>query len=230
MPRPATIGNPSRKLIDGQHLDQPTFHDIYEAMPPGTRAELMDGVVYIPSPASHEHSTSLAPVIIWLGDYSRKTDGVKITVNGTAILGKKSEVQPDAALAIAPEFGGRTKVIRGFVHGGPELVVEVSKATRHIDLGPKLAIYQAAGVLEYIVRAIDPDEIHWFRLVNGVMERQSLDSVGLYRSTVFPGLWLDAQALIAEDLQRLQDLVFAGCDTPEHADFVAKLALARAAR
>ena len=39
-----------RMLVEGQRLDQPTFHALYEAMPPGTRAELIDGVVYMPSP------------------------------------------------------------------------------------------------------------------------------------------------------------------------------------
>ena len=40
----------ARTLVEGQRLDQPTFHALYEAMPPGTRAELIDGVVYMPSP------------------------------------------------------------------------------------------------------------------------------------------------------------------------------------
>ena len=38
------------KLVDGQRLDQPTFHALYAAMPAGTRAELIDGVVHMPSP------------------------------------------------------------------------------------------------------------------------------------------------------------------------------------
>ena len=37
-PRPGT-------LVEGHRLDQATFHALYEAMPPGTRAELIDGVV-----------------------------------------------------------------------------------------------------------------------------------------------------------------------------------------
>ncbi len=32
---------PPRMLVEGQRLDQPTFHALYEAMPPGTRAELI---------------------------------------------------------------------------------------------------------------------------------------------------------------------------------------------
>jgi hypothetical protein len=29
-------------LVEGRRLDQPTFHAFYEAMPPGTRAGLID--------------------------------------------------------------------------------------------------------------------------------------------------------------------------------------------
>jgi Uma2 family endonuclease len=48
---------------------------------------------------------------------------------------------------------------KGFVRGAPELVAEVAKATRYVDLGPKLSDYENAGVVEYIVRALTPDEI-----------------------------------------------------------------------
>ena len=43
--RSRTVDVP-RSLVEGQRLDQPTFYSLYEAMPPGTRAELIGGVVY----------------------------------------------------------------------------------------------------------------------------------------------------------------------------------------
>ena len=43
---------------------------------------------------------------------------------------------------------------------------------------------------------------------------------GLYRSTVFPGLWLDPQALLTGDRRRLRAVLDLGCATPEHAAFV----------
>jgi hypothetical protein len=43
-----TITNTLPPLVHGQHLDQPTFHERYEAMSPDTRAELVGGVVYMP--------------------------------------------------------------------------------------------------------------------------------------------------------------------------------------
>jgi hypothetical protein len=37
-------------LVNGDHLDQKTFHERYEAMPPDVRAELIGGIVYMSSP------------------------------------------------------------------------------------------------------------------------------------------------------------------------------------
>ena len=115
----------------GQRLDQPTFHALYQAMPPGTRAELIDGVVYMPSPVSLEHGEAHVLVIVWLDYYADETRGTRVLDNATTILGWKSEPQPDGLLRILPEYGGRTWNEGGFVQRSLlELVVEVSKATR----------------------------------------------------------------------------------------------------
>ena len=171
----------------------------------------------------------MVPVIVWLDYYAEQTPGVQVMDNATTILGWKSEPQPDGLLRVLPEFGGRTRDEEGFVRGVPELVVEVAKATRYIDLGPKLADYEHAGVLEYVVQAIDPDEIFWFGLEQGILVQRSLGEDGLYRSTVFPGLWLDPLALLNGDRQRLRAVIDLGCATPEHTEFVTRLHAARTA-
>src|SRR5215467_5678173 len=108
---------PLPPLIEGQWLDQPTFHARYEAMPPGTRAELIDGVVYMPSPVGLEHGTSLVPVIVWLDYYAEQTPGLQVGDNITTVLGRESEPQPDAVLRILPEYGGRTRVEKKLLTG-----------------------------------------------------------------------------------------------------------------
>jgi hypothetical protein len=50
----------------------------------------------------------------------------------------------------------------------------------------------------------------------------------LYRSTVFPGLWLDPQALLKDDIDIVVKALERGLATPEHAAFVQRLAAARA--
>jgi Uma2 family endonuclease len=220
----ARVADPPRTLVEGLRLDQRLFHALYQATPRGTRAELIDGVVYMPSPDSIDHGLAQVSVIMWLGQYVEQTPGVQALDNATTILGWRSELQPDGLLRILPEFGGRTRNEKGYVHGAPELVVEVSKATRYVDLGPKLADYERAGVLEYVVRTFEPDEIFWFVLdKTGLVERPTGDD-GLYRSAVFPGLWLDPTALFAGDTRRQRLVVEAGCARPEHGAFVDRLA------
>jgi Uma2 family endonuclease len=215
-------------LVEGQRLDQPAFHALYEAMPPGTRAELIDGVVCMPSPVGPDHGEAQVPIIVLLSYYAENTPGTMVLDNATTILGWKSEPQPDAVLRILPECGGRTWIERGYIKGSPELVVEVAKATRYIDLGPKLNDYERAGVQEYVVRAIDPDELYWFAQEHGVLVQRPIGDDGIYRSIVFPGLWVDPIALVNGDTRRLRAVIDLGCATPEHGEFVSQLASARA--
>ncbi len=203
MPNRTTLSDAPEHLVEGERLDQQAFHALYEAMPSGTKAELIDGVVYVPSPAGLQHGDALIPVIVWLSFYAENTPGVQVLDNATTILGPKSEPQPDVLLRVRPEWGGHTWNEDGYLHGAPELVVEVAKATRYVDLGPKLNEYERAGVLEYMVRTFDPDEIYWFGHEGGAFVRRSIGEDGMYRSVAFPGLWLDPVALLEGDTRRL---------------------------
>ena len=79
-------------------------------------------------------------------------------------------------------------------------------------------------MLEYVVRAIDPDEVYLFRQHQGTLVEQAVGEDGLYRLESFPGLWLDPRALIDGDTRRLRAAVDLGLATAEHAEFVARLA------
>ena len=218
-------------LKNGEHLDQPTFHARYEAMPPSTRAELVGGVVYMPSPMSTDHGDESRNVAGWLFHYQRKTIGVKGGDGATAKLFKLSEPQPDHHLRIPAALGGRTRVdAGGYLLGPPELIVEIARSSRVFDLKQKKADYERAGVFEYVVVEIDPNRIHWFLRRGARFKKHAPGADGIYRSKVFPGLWLDLQALYAEDLDRLIEVLEQGLATPEHAAFVAKFAEPRRTR
>lgn len=214
-------------LVAGQRLDQPTFHARYEAMPAGTRAELIDGVVSMSSPVGLEHGKAHVPVMAWLSYYEENTPGVEALDNVSTALGPRSEPQPDAVLRVLPECGGQTQGARGILRGVPELVVEVAHSSRYNDLGPKLDDYERAGVREYVVRALDPDEVLWHVLQDGRLVAVPPDADGLHRSRAFPGLWLDPQSLLRHDTRRLREVLDRGRATPEHPAFVAGLAAAR---
>ena len=217
-------------LVAGQRMDQPTFHERYEAMGSGTWAELVDGVVYMPSPVSEDHGGTDDNVGGWLYDYRKSIPALKGGANATVKLGRFGQPHPDRQLRIRPEFGGSAGVEAGYVVGPPELVVEVSWSSREFDLGPKKRDYEKAGVQEYVVFALEPDEVFWFVRRDGRFVELAPGEDGIFRSEAFPGLWLDPAALFAEDLDRVTAILDQGRATPEHAAFVARLAKSRRAR
>ncbi len=211
-------------LVAGQNLRREEFHARYEAMPPKTRAELIGGVVFMPSPARDLHGTICLNSAAWLGLYKFRTPGVLASENATLFLGDLTEVQPDTWLRIAPERGGQTRNVGHYVEGAPELIVEVSVSSRAIDLGPKLAEYERAGAREYVVFAINPDEVYWHARRGDRLVRVEPGPDGLYRSETFPGLWLDPAAILDDDGPALLAALDRGLATAEHAAFVARLA------
>ncbi len=211
-------------LVAGQRLDRATFHERYEAMPPGLKFELIGGMVYMASPVGYRHGREHSLAVIWSGHYERFTPGVEVLDNASTALDDLGEPQPDVSLRIVPECGGRTRVEGGILAGAPELVVEVANSSRKLDLGPKKADYERAGVLEYVVFALDPEEVFWHALRDGRFERLPPGPDGLFRSETFPGLWLDPKALFARDLNGLIAALDRGLAAPEHATFAAKLA------
>jgi Uma2 family endonuclease len=211
-------------LEAGDHLDQPTFHERYEAMPPGFRAELIGGVVIVPSPLSLDHGFHHALIMTWLGNYTIATPGTSMADNATTILGETSEPQPDGVLIIEPAFGGQTRLSEeGYLTGAPELIVEVASSSASIDLHAKRRDYEQAGVLEYAVVVLRQRVMRWFVLQDGTYQELSADADGIFRSRVFPGLWLHANALLQRDGATVMDVLRQGLATPEHTAFVQRL-------
>jgi Uma2 family endonuclease len=215
-------------LVPGQRLDQPTFHERYEAMPPETRAELVGGVVYMPSPMRTDHGKTSYLVAGWLCHYQLHTSGVEGADGATVKLDSEGEPQPDCQLFIPAELGGQSAIDEaGYMTGAPELIIEVARSSRTYDLGAKKADYERAGVREYLVVALDPDRIHWFIRRGDHFGDLDPGPDGVFRSQVFPGLWLDPVALYDNDLSRLIGVLDQGLGTPEHTAFAARLAEAR---
>jgi Uma2 family endonuclease len=106
----------------------------------------------------------------------------------------------------------------------PELIAEISWSTESIDLHAKKRDYEKAGVREYVVVALRKQQVFWFVRQRGKYKEMPPDNDGIFRSQVFPGLWLDAQALLCNQRQRVLAALTQGLATPEHAAFVTKLA------
>ena len=211
-------------LENGDHLDQKTFHERYEAMPEGFRAELIGGIVYVSSPLKRPHGRHHSKITSWLSQYEDATPGVETLDNATAILDEDAEVQPDDMLIIDPEHGGQMRMNEDeYLEGAPELAVEVASSSATIDLHGKKRDYERAGVIEYVVVVLRQKKVAWFRRRGGRLVEMAPGPDGVYRSKVFPGLWLDPEALLRRDGKRVREVLDQGLATSEHAAFVAKL-------
>jgi Uma2 family endonuclease len=110
------------------------------------RLELVQGEVLEMAPIGSWH----AAVVDWLNRRFWNCAGgaAHVRVQNPVALPPDSEPQPDLAL-LAPRADGYASA-----HPGPEavrLLVEVAEASSSFDLGPKAALYAAAGVPEYWV-------------------------------------------------------------------------------
>ena len=193
-------------------------------MPEVKKAELIEGVVYMPSPVSTKnHGTPHAAVMGWLIAYWAATPGTEVADNSTVRMDWDNEPQPDAFLRILPEFSGQSRWEGDFTAGAPELVVEVTASSAAYDLHEKLRAYQRNGVREYIVWRVEEGAIDWFVLRGGRFAPLSPGEAGPFRSEVFAGLWLDPAALLRGDLAHVLAVVQQGTVSAEHAAFVERL-------
>lgn len=202
MPVTATIP----RLEPGDHLDRAEFHRRYEAMPDVRKAELLDGVVYVPSPPTADHAEPQSMAAGWLAVYAAATPGVQFLLQATVLLGAASEVQPGALVRIAGPVGRSRLSESRYVTGPPELIVEVARSSASYDVNLKRDVYERVGVQEYVAWRVRDAAIDWWALETGGRGRGYValepDAGGLLHSLVLPGLVLDSRAMVEGNLAR----------------------------
>jgi Uma2 family endonuclease len=187
-------------LESGDHLTREEFHRRYSARPDIKKAELIDGVVYMPSPVrSRQHGRPHSFVMGWLAVYISLTPDVFLEDNTTVYLDGRVEVQPDACLWRTGPDGPR-ETEDGYLEGAPQLIVEVAASSVSYDLHEKKEAYRRNGVREYVVWRVLDKAIDWFRLRDGRYVTIEPDADGLIESEQFPGLRLHVASLLAGNL------------------------------
>lgn len=185
-------------LESGDRMPRAEFHRRYEARPDIARAELVEGVVYVPSPTRFDlHDDQAALCVTLLRVYASRHAGVRSGANATLILDELNELQADAFL-FRPGSGRLVLRDDHYLEGAPELVVEVAASTVSVDLHDKLRAYERNGVREYVVWRVGDGAIDWFTLRGGRFARRQPVG-GLIESEQFPGLRFDLAAMLAGD-------------------------------
>lgn len=227
-PARARPEDPVPPLENGDRLTRREFERRYEAMPQVKKAELIEGIVYMPSPVRvRSHGQPHGQIIGWVCVYCAATPGVDFADNATLRLDPDNEPQPDAVLWIDPAAGGRARVsAEDYLEGAPELVVEVAASSVSYDVHVKQPVYRRNGVQEYILWRVLDRQIDWFRLVDEQYVPLQPDTRGVLHSQVFPGLCLAVPALLQGDLAGVLAEAQQGLASAEHRAFVETLRVA----
>ncbi len=213
-------------LESGDRLSRQEFERRYSAMPHVKKAELIEGIVYVASPLRfNSHGKPHANLIGWLWNYKIATPGVELGDNVTVRLDLDNEPQPDVVLLIDEKLGGQARISDDdYIEGAPELIAEVAASSAANDLHDKKKVYRRNGVREYIVWQSLENKLDWFGLQNEEYVQLELDANGVIKSSIFPGLWLDLQALCRGEMTQVLAVLQQGLNSKEHTDFVEQLA------
>lgn len=187
-------------IENGDRLTQPEFHRRYCQRPDLKKAELIEGVVSVPSPVrATMHGDPHALMATWLGVYAAEAEGLRLSDNATVLLDGDNEVQPDLLLRRARD--GSSELRDDYIVGPPELVIEIAASSASIDLHDKKNAYRRNGVQEYIVWRVLDEAIDWWELFDGDYRPLAADASGIVESRVYPGLRLNLSAMLVRDLK-----------------------------
>ncbi len=215
---------PSAPLLEpGDRLSRDEFERRYERMPHLKKAELIEGIVYMPSPLrAKKHGIPHGRLATWLGTYAAETPGVECADNSTVRLDLDNEPQPDLVLIKLPAKGGQAHISEDdYIEGAPELAVEIVGSSRAYDLHQKKGAYRRNGVCEYLAWITAENRLVWWELREGDYHEMPADPHGLLKSRIFPGLWLDTPALLQGDMKTVLATLRRGLDSPDHTAFIA---------
>jgi len=211
-------------LANGDRLSRDEFERRYAQMTDVKKAELIEGVVYMPSPVHYvSHGQAHGLLVSWIYTYVASTPHVNAGDNATVRLDLDNEVQPDVLLRIDEAVGGQSRISEDdYVEGPPELIVEVAHSSAAYDLHDKKTAYRRNGVREYVVWQIEENRLDWFILDGGAYATMDADE-GTIESRTFPGLVLNVPALTRRDAQAVLDTVRDGVRGEAHAAFCTQL-------
>ena len=187
-------------LESGMRLSAEEVDRRYELRPDIKKAELVQGVVYVASPVRiDEHAEPDSILTAWVANYAITHPEARSAGNGTVHLSPNDRVQPDCMLW--KRSGGTANVgADHYLHGAPELAVEIAASSSSYDLGAKKESYRRAGVSEYVAWITEDDVIRWFSLEHGEYIELQPDADGWTESRVFSGLRLHIERLLNGDL------------------------------
>lgn len=167
-----------------------TAKDFFRRAPEDRKAELIDGVMIMPSPPTDAHERLQIFLLRLIGEFAEQFGLGEVRGSRTAVeLAEDQAPEPDM-LFVAQE---RANIITDEgVFGAPDLVVEVlSASTASYDRGAKFRAYERAGVRElWLVDPYGPAGTEFYQRQGNHFKPVMPDAAGVVHSVALPGLKL----------------------------------------
>jgi len=130
-----------------------TAREVFEMLPEGTLAEVMDNELHVfPSP-SFEHQVVVGDLLTGIVLHIRDTGlGKSVSRPIDVYLDDNNIVEPDILFISTANLG---IIQKGKIKGTPDIFVEVLSSNRKHDLERKKNLYEKFGVKEYFI--VDPE-------------------------------------------------------------------------
>ncbi len=140
-----------------------TALELFKILPEGTRCQLIDDhIIMSPSPV-WKHQDVVKDILFQIESYLRKNALGKILSDVDIYINEKNVYRPDVFFVSNEQLDILGD--DGYVHGSPNLVIEVlSPGTDRYDKTKKKDIYAQYGVKEYWL--VDPKKLHCTGYVN----------------------------------------------------------------
>jgi Uma2 family endonuclease len=161
-----------------------TALDVFRMLPEGTLCEVIDNVLYMSTVPgfSHQRLTGLI--------YRRLSNHVEETGKGEVLVlpfdvyleNLLSAVQPDV-LYISEENRDILKE-DGYIHGAPDLIVEVLSTDIQRDKVQKKSLYERAGVKEYFIVNPKDNKVLAYALNNTSIYDLVYEAIGHFKSAL----------------------------------------------
>lgn len=172
-----------------------TAAEFFRDAPEDRKAELIDGVMIMPSLPLVAHERLFRFLFQLLGNYVEELDLGEVLGSRTAVVLDIEQAPEPDVFFVAKERLGIIQT-KG-VFGAPDMVIEIlSAGTVKHDRGAKFHAYEQAGVHElWLIDPYGPAGTEFFRLVDGRFAPVMPDENDRIYSVAVPGFWIDVNWL-----------------------------------
>jgi Uma2 family endonuclease len=129
-----------------------TAMEVFEMLPEGTLAEVINNIIYMSPAPSFQHQTVLTNLVAELNTFIRKNKlGNCVAAPVDVYFDDKNALQPDIVFI---KNANLSIVKEGKIKGSPDLIVEVLSPDKKYDIEYKKGVYEKFAVKEYFI--VDP--------------------------------------------------------------------------